>query len=126
MLKENFKNKGITLLSLILTVIIMLILTGVALSIALGENGIIDKANEAVEATQIATDKELLLSYRNLYRRKFGRRLPFANAVLRCILASGPRHQVFRHFGLFARCGAAHLSLQCAARARAGSKTAHR
>ena len=56
------KEKGITLISLILTVIIMLILTGVALSIALGENGIVEKAYEAVEATQIATDKELLLS----------------------------------------------------------------
>ena len=62
MSKENLKNRGITLLSLILTIIIMLILTGVALSIALGENGIVEKAYEAVESTQIATDKELLLS----------------------------------------------------------------
>ena len=55
-------NRGITLLSLILTVIIMLILTGVALSIALGENGIVEKAKEATTQTQVAMDRELLLS----------------------------------------------------------------
>ena len=56
------KEKGITLIALIITIIVMLILTGVALSIALGENGIIDKATQAVEQTKIATDKELLIS----------------------------------------------------------------
>ena len=56
------KEKGITLIALIITIIVMLILTGVTLSITLGDNGLVNKAKEASEATQIAMDRELLLS----------------------------------------------------------------
>ena len=76
MSKENLKNKnhtshfalhiskqkGITLIALIITIIVMLILTGVTLSITLGDNGLVNKAQEATEATEIAMDNELLLS----------------------------------------------------------------
>ena len=62
MSKENLKNKGITLIALIITIIVMLILTGVALSIALGDNGLVNKAKEASNQTQVAMDRELLLS----------------------------------------------------------------
>ena len=40
------KNKGITLISLVVTVIIMLILAGIIVSISVGNNGIITKASE--------------------------------------------------------------------------------
>ena len=41
------KEKGITLIALIITIIVMLILVAVTLTIALGDNGIIAKAREA-------------------------------------------------------------------------------
>ena len=62
MSKENLKNKGITLIALIITIIVMLILTGVTLSITLGDNGLVNKAKEATTQTQVAMDRELLLS----------------------------------------------------------------
>ena len=62
MSKEKFKNKGITLIALIITIIVMLILTGVTLSITLGDNGLVNKAKEATTQTQVAMDRELLLS----------------------------------------------------------------
>ena len=62
MSKENLKNKGITLIALIITIIVMLILTGVTLSIALGENGIVNQAKLATAKMQLEMDRELLLS----------------------------------------------------------------
>ena len=56
------KENGITLIALIITVIVLLILVGVTLSVTLGDNGLVNKAKEASEATEIAMDKELLLS----------------------------------------------------------------
>ena len=56
------KQNGITLIALIITIIVMLILTGVTLSITLGDNGLVNKAKEATEATELAMDRELLLS----------------------------------------------------------------
>ena len=41
------KNRGITLIALIITIIIMLILAGIVLSLTIGENGIIKKAQIA-------------------------------------------------------------------------------
>ena len=55
-------NNGITLIALIITIIVMLILTGVTLSVTLGDNGLVNKAKEATLQTQIAMDRELLLS----------------------------------------------------------------
>ena len=64
MLKTNYKlkEKGITLIALIITIIVMLILTGVVLSVTLGDNGLVNKAKEATTQTQVAMDRELLLS----------------------------------------------------------------
>ena len=53
----NF-NKGITLIALVVTIVVLLILTGVALNLVLGENGIIAKAQEARVETDIAEVKE--------------------------------------------------------------------
>lgn len=47
--KINYKlNQGITLTGLVVTIIVLLILTGIAINFALGENGIIDRAKLAV------------------------------------------------------------------------------
>lgn len=55
MLKEN---KGVTLVALVITIIVLLILAGVTLSMVVGNNGIFTKANDASEKTSItaATD----------------------------------------------------------------------
>ena len=41
-------NKAITLVALIITIIILLILAGVSLSMVLGDNGLINKAQKSV------------------------------------------------------------------------------
>lgn len=58
------KNKGITLIALIITIIIMLILAGIVLTMALGENGLLSKTkyaatrwNNSVEDEQKELDK---------------------------------------------------------------------
>ena len=45
--KVNYKEAGITLVALVVTIIVLLILAGVTISLALGDNGIIGKAQEA-------------------------------------------------------------------------------
>ena len=43
------KNKGITLVALVVTIVVLLILAGVSINSVLGENGIIIKEKEAAE-----------------------------------------------------------------------------
>ncbi len=47
------QNKGITLISLVITIIVMLILAGISIAMLTGENGILSKAAKAREETQI-------------------------------------------------------------------------
>ena len=51
------KNKGITLVALVITIIILLILAGVAIS-ALTQTGLFDNAKQAKNATENAQNKE--------------------------------------------------------------------
>ena len=51
-------EKGITLLALILTVVIMIILAAVTINIALGEGGLVDQAKWAAEQTANSTKTE--------------------------------------------------------------------
>ena len=53
----RLKNNGITLISLIITIIVLLILAGVALTMLSGENGILTRAKTARE--QHKAGKEL-------------------------------------------------------------------
>ncbi|MCI8759588.1 MAG: hypothetical protein HFJ34_00395 [Clostridia bacterium] len=55
--KEN-TNKGITLIALVITIIVLLILAGITIATLTGENGILNKANTAKEKTQEETAKE--------------------------------------------------------------------
>ena len=41
------KKKGITLIALVITIVIMLLLAGVAIQMTIGENGLISKTNQA-------------------------------------------------------------------------------
>ena len=51
-------NKAITLVALIITIIILLILAGVSLSMVLGENGLINKAQSSVDKYQESSENE--------------------------------------------------------------------
>ena len=55
------KNKGITLIALVITIIVLLILAGITLSLTLGENGILQKARTAKIDSEIAREKEQIL-----------------------------------------------------------------
>ena len=52
------KNKGITLVALVITIIILLILAGITLNLTLGQNGIITRAQEAGRNYMDAAQKE--------------------------------------------------------------------
>ena len=54
----NKKAKGITLVALVVTIVIILILAGISMSFVLGENGIINKAQGAREKTEEAKANE--------------------------------------------------------------------
>ena len=57
------KQKGITLIALVVTVIVLIILAGVSISLVLGENGIVNKAKKAKENTELAkTEEETMLN----------------------------------------------------------------
>ena len=57
--KRNLRNqRGITLIALVVTIIILLILAGVSFGILKGKNGIIVQANKASESTRIASIQE--------------------------------------------------------------------
>ena len=51
-------KKGITLIALVVTIVVLLILAGVSISMLGGENGIITQAIEAKEETTIGEEKE--------------------------------------------------------------------
>jgi hypothetical protein len=56
---KNLKNqKGITLVALVITIIVLLILAGVSLSLVSGGDGILSKASNAVDQNEIASAKE--------------------------------------------------------------------
>ena len=51
-------NKGITLIALIVTIIVLLILAGITVASLSGDNGLIDKTSEAQFRTEIAQYQE--------------------------------------------------------------------
>jgi type II secretory pathway pseudopilin PulG len=64
---DEEKNDGITLIALIITIIVLLILAGVAISLLLGDNGVITRAQNASDATKTASvieDVEIVWSGR--------------------------------------------------------------
>ncbi len=56
--KKDGKTNGITLIALVITIIILLILAGVAIATLTGENGLLTKATTAKEKTEIEDAKE--------------------------------------------------------------------
>ena len=54
------KEKGITLIALIVTIIVLIILAGITIATLTGDDGIINNANNAKEETEIANEKEVV------------------------------------------------------------------
>lgn len=52
--------KGITLIALVVTVIVLLILAGITISVFTGNNGIINQSKEGKEQTEIEEEKEMI------------------------------------------------------------------
>ena len=58
-MKGSFKEKkGITLIALVITIIVLLILAGVSIAMLTGQKGILTQANNAKNATELASAKE--------------------------------------------------------------------
>ena len=57
--KTKFRrNKGITLIALVVTIIVLLILAGISINMLTGQNGILNRAAEAKEKTGVAQTEE--------------------------------------------------------------------
>ena len=56
----NKQERGITLLILVITIIILLILAGITINVIIGDNGIIGNAGQAKEKAEIANEKEIV------------------------------------------------------------------
>ena len=67
-IKNNVKReKGITLVALVVTIVVLLILAFISISLLTGENGIINKAEESKEETIKAKEREMIqLTYQDL------------------------------------------------------------
>ena len=64
---KNSRNKGITLIALVITIIVLLILAGISISMLSGENSILKRAGESKDSTEIAQEKEnITLAYNSL------------------------------------------------------------
>ena len=59
-IKRMKNNKGITLLALAVTIVVLLILTSIGLKLALGNNGIIGEAKNAKELAEIDEEKGIV------------------------------------------------------------------
>ena len=55
---KKSKNKGITLIALVVTIVVLLILAGISISMLTGENGVITQARKSKEETIIGDEKE--------------------------------------------------------------------
>ena len=65
------KEKGITLIALVITIIVLLILAGVSISMLTGSNGILTQAQNASKQTDIGNEKEqIALAYNGAVTEK--------------------------------------------------------
>ena len=68
---KKLESKGITLIALVITIIVLLILAGVSIAMLTGENGILTQAQEAKKQTSIAEEKEqIALAYNAAVAKK--------------------------------------------------------
>ena len=72
--RANLRNfKGITLIALVITIIVLLILAGVSIATLTGQNGILTQAQNAKTETEVAGEKEAIsLAYTGAMAEKNG------------------------------------------------------
>ena len=69
---ETVKTRGITLIALIITIILMLILAGVVLSLSIGENGLFKTAKYTVQKnSEVEAKEKLELALADLQAHKY-------------------------------------------------------
>ena len=74
MKKAIMRTKGITLVALVITVVVMLILAGVTLNLVLGDNGLLTKSGQAKVKTMVEQEKEQVeLAYSSVAAKKLGK-----------------------------------------------------
>ena len=90
-MQKKWKEKGVTLIALVITIIVLIILAGVAINALVGENGIITQAQKAKDDTeQGKRDEESgLLSLEEQINQALGESFNIQEGVNRPKLASG-------------------------------------
>lgn len=58
--KKYLLNKGVTLIALVVTIVVLLILAGISISLLTGDNGTISQANKSKEETEISEEKAVI------------------------------------------------------------------
>ncbi len=79
---KNTLNKGITLIALVVTIIILLILAGITIAFAFGENGLIGKAQNAknkYKISEIQEEIELVITNELIAEKEEGRAFSYEN-----------------------------------------------
>ena len=72
---KNKKEKGITLIALVITIIVLLILAGISIAMLTGDNGVLTKATESKNETTQATAEEMVkLAIGSLQTKNLGDR----------------------------------------------------
>ena len=72
-LQKFNEKRGITLIALVVTIIVLLILAGVSISMLTGQNGVLNRAGEAKEEYSNSSEKEKIqLSYASAITKKLG------------------------------------------------------
>lgn len=66
--KRNKTDKGITLIALVITIIVLLILAGVAIAMVLGQDGLFKKAQTAKDKTVESQEIEVIKLAMNTIR----------------------------------------------------------
>ena len=74
------KNKGITLIALVITIIVLLILAGVSISMLSGDNGLLKKAGQAKDDSVVGEEKEQVeLAYISAAVKKLGNDVTYSD-----------------------------------------------
>ena len=55
---KKSRQKGITLIALVITIIVLLILAGVTIATLMGNNGLLTRAQEAKQRTEVSENEE--------------------------------------------------------------------
>ena len=72
-IKKQNEEKGITLIALVITIVVLLILAGVSIAMLTGNNGILSQAQKAGEETELGEEKEAIrLAYNGAKIKKQG------------------------------------------------------